>query len=111
MSATSLVLVNAPTLQAGLGELLRLADAVQEAELAGAGVWVQRDRDGRLVSVEADYDVPPGVVETSLPAAPALDPWALPAVDLAARHELVEILAQLNPDRDILATADGVGYL
>lgn len=111
MSATTLAIVNAPTLQRGLGELLRLADAIQEAELVGAGVWVQRDQDGHLVSVEADYDVPAGVLETSLPARPSLDPWAVPAVVVEARRELVEVLAQLNPSRDLLATAQSVGYL
>lgn len=118
MNATTLVLVNAPTLQDGLVELLRIADAVQEARRLGAGVWVQRDQDGRLVEAEADYDIAPGVLETSLPSQPTIDPWAIeqhpyipPLIQEAAQRELVELLAQVNPSRDILATPDGVGYL
>lgn len=112
MSATTLVVVNAPTLSDGLVELLRIADAVAMAG-ADCGVSITRDIDGRLVDAEADYDVPAGVLETAtqLPVSPwSTDSWADYAT-AAARRELLELLATVNPSRDMLATADWVGYL
>lgn len=113
-AATTLVLVNAPTLRDGLAEALRIADAVYAAGRIGAGVWVQRTEDGRLVEVEPDFDVAPGVIETSLPAQGNLDPWADPLVDLVHRvnaaQELEDILARVGP-RDLVATPNGVVYL
>lgn len=108
MSATTLAIVNAPTLRDGLVELLRIADALQLAA-DDCGVWVQRTGDGRLWDAEADYDVPPGVIETStrLP----VDPWdhtTWSDCDTAEdRRKLVEVLAAVT-DCDLELTADAI---
>lgn len=117
MTFGTLAIVNAPTLADGLVELLRIGDALQ---LAGqdCGVQLYRWPDGRLSDVEPDYELPPGVLGTADRL--EVEPWAedghptgLPTdwPELQASRELVELLATVNPSRDLLATAEGVGWL
>lgn len=118
MTTTTLAIINAPTLAAGLVQLLRIGDALQ---LAGhdCGVAVYVDDEHHPLEVVPDYELPAGVLEyvRRIPVEPWSDdghPTGLPTDyhgDLMARAELLELLAHVNPDRDLLATADGVGYL
>lgn len=116
---TTLVTVNAPTLMAGWCEVLTYAEALQAAG-AGCGVSALRDDLGQLLEADPDPELPPGVIETT--CSPAIDPWAagarphpleVPEWELPAElhRQLLELLAHVNPDRDILATADAMGYL
>lgn len=98
VSATTLVIANAPTLSDGLAELLNIASAYRTANRLGWGVWVQRAAGGWLLSAEPDYDVPAKVIETSCYEPP--DPWAAPVAVLTAIAELTDL--------DVVATADGV---
>jgi hypothetical protein len=119
LSYDTLAIVNAPTLSDGLVQLLRIGDALAAAgrpEL-GCGVIAWRDADGHVTDAHPWRELPPGVIETIPSTAP--DPWETPEEssalpedsDNAARRELLELLAHINPDRDLLATADGVAYL
>lgn len=120
MTTATLAIVNAPTLQDGLLQFLRLGDGLTSAEdICGVTVW--HEEDGRIVDVEADPELPAGVLEYVLRC--AVDPWdgkgnilARRSIDhdreaAAARRELLALLANLNPGRDLLATAEDVRYL
>lgn len=114
MTTTTLAIVAAPTLMDGLVTFLRIGDAL-ERSAQEAGVTVYEDDDGHAVEVEPDPELPAGVLEyvRRVPVESwrstiwrPIDPEAS-----AARRELLELLANVNPSRDILATADKVGYL
>lgn len=118
MTTSTLAIVNAPSLSDGLVELLRIGEALTDAEADGCGIGIRRDpEDGRLLDVAPDPELPPGVLETYF--ALFVDPWAtdghptgLPIdwADAAARLELLELLAHVTHG-DILATAQGVELL
>lgn len=118
MTATTLAIVNAPTLMDGLVELLRIGDALAATDNL-AGVAIYRDtQSGRMLDAEPDYEVPAGMLVTTF-VDPLGDPWlsdghpsGLPIQDpdLAARRELLELLAHVTHG-DIIATAEGVTLL
>lgn len=116
MSYETLAIVNAPTLAGGLVELLRLADALAAADHLelDCGVIAWREPDGHLAAAEPWCELPRGVIETR--TAEPVDPWtdtdaSYRSAAAAARLELLQLLAYVNPDRDLLATAEFTGYL
>lgn len=108
MSATTLLVVNGATLADGMAELLRVADAYSDAQAVGAGVAVERHPGGWVTAVEADYDVPAGVIETyTMQTGEHLawpdDPW----LDV---RQLLEVV-HARTDGDVVATPGGVAWL
>lgn len=112
MSATTLAIVNAPTLMDGMAELLRIGDALHAAQLFGDGVTIQRHSDGHLIAAEADPEVPTGVLVTE-ERHEVPDPWDSSLDERAAieLREVLEVLAQVCPTHDLLATRSGVQLL
>ena len=117
MTTTTLVIVPGPTLHDSIVQLLHIGDALQAAG-DERGVVIYHDEDWHPLEAEPDSELPAGVLEYVLRL--PVDPWAADGrrpsaptdyTDQLARLELLELLATLNPGRDVLATADGVGYL
>lgn len=109
MTTTTLVVVGSPTLHEGMAELLRIADAVADAETIGAGVSVERHPSGWLVAAEPDFDVPPGMVHTyTLGAAAVLAEWDDPYPEV--RH-LIDGVAQHGMAADLVLTPAGAWFL
>jgi len=115
MSATTLVVVDHPTLRDGLAELLSIADAVKAAGELDCGVTVTRHPDGYMIAAEADMDLPAGVIETEGwrdPVDPWQDSWQA-SVEERAAVELRELLEALHHHTtgDLVATPQGVRWL
>lgn len=108
VSATTLVIVNAPTLRDGLVELVRIGDAMIATDNE-CGVWIERTADGRMIHALPDYDVPVGVLETTV--GNPVQPWRspLPPVqDNPADQTLLLAAVSELTGRDVVATADGI---
>ena len=112
LSATTLPIVNAPTLYDGMAELLAIGTALMVGHAIGCGVTVWRDLDGGFIDADPDPEVPSGVLETRSYA--AVDPWADAPPDIPYRateaHQLLEALHQLT-DGDVVVTPTGASWL